>query len=211
MPSSFVQQSVRDLIAKAQALGVEVPAAVHGIANGCGGGSAGARIYAALHPEQAEDDGTGVPAELLGCCYGAAFRGVGGCVCWEPVFDIEQAEPRIPTTMADIEIGAGLCGDCAYRKGSPERAEEYAEETLLSLPERGQPFWCHQGMRRPRVYRHPSGLEVPGDPADWQPAIVDVRELPIPFLAIPFRADGRPGILCGGWAKRLERAAARPS
>lgn len=57
----------------------------------------------------------------------------------------------------------------------------------------GEPFACHQGMRRPVKWVHPSGAEVLGHPAGYAPPIVD---------GVPYKADGTPGDLCGGWFLR---------
>lgn len=130
-----------------------------------------------------------------GCCYGSAVNGPGHCTCWEPVYDLDQAEP-------DITLKPGVmprrCSDCAFLRNSPERADEYASEHLDRLVADGERFWCHDGMRRPKYWRHPSGATTEGDPADYQPPIID---------GVPYRADGRPGDLCAGWtARRLQAA-----
>lgn len=125
------------------------------------------------------------------CCYGSALDGPGGCTCWQPVFDVEQAEPR-----TDLPSGAqeSKCADCAYRPGSPERSGDphvtADAEQLRALAETGARFWCHQGMRRPTLWRHPSGATVPGLGADYRPPIVE---------GVPYKADGTPGDLCAGW------------
>ncbi|WP_422074158.1 hypothetical protein [Tranquillimonas rosea] len=38
------------------------------------------------------------------------------------------------------------CDDCAFRKGSPERADPYKWAEIMSIVERGQPFHCHKGL-----------------------------------------------------------------
>jgi hypothetical protein len=121
----------------------------------------------------------------------------GGCYCWRPVFDVEQADPIPPASPDDIGVQARMCGDCAFRKGSPERAYEFEEEALFSLADEGTPFYCHDGMRRPVRWEHPDGRSIPGDPADWQPPMV---------CGLPYRTDGRPGLLCAGWAARAARS-----
>lgn len=193
MASAFVRQAVADLVAKAEGLGVPVPDEVRQVTF-CGSSNTGARLYALAHPEQ-YDDPT-VPDELGWCCAGAAMRGLDACTCWEPVWNVEQQPPALPVTLEQLVPRSRVCGDCAFRKDSPERSTEYEEETLLGLAERGEPFWCHDGMRRPIQWQHPHGITIDGDPADWQPPIVN---------AIPFRADGRPGLLCAGWAARAAR------
>lgn len=54
-------------------------------------------------------------------------------------------------------------------------------------------------MRRPVRWEHPDGRTIDGSPDDWQPAIIN---------GLPYRADGRPGLLCAGWAARAARTTA---
>lgn len=138
------------------------------------------------------------------CCYGAAVYGPHRCTCWTPVYDVEQTDPMpdIPRVRPD-----GMCGGCAYRPGSPERQgdPEHAgdADTLEQLAATSVPFWCHDGIRRPVKLVHPSGVEIPGHAADYDPPTVG---------AVPFRANGRMAYLCAGWAARNRAltAAARP-
>ena len=129
----------------------------------------------------------------LNCCYGVSMR--GACSCWRPVYDApEQADPvdGAPTVRP-----GGMCGDCAYRPGSPEKTGDphhRGDATELEmLAEDGRPFYCHDGMRRIVKWVHPSGAEVPGHPADYAPPIVG---------AVPHRTDGTPAFLCAGWNAR---------
>ncbi|MEU4754889.1 hypothetical protein AB0F93_28345, partial [Micromonospora tulbaghiae] len=117
-----------------------------------------------------------------------------------PVFDVDQADPQLVTSPADITVRARMCGDCAYRPGSPERSEEFMAEELLALPEEGKAFYCHDGMRRPARWEHPDGRVVDGSTDDWQPPMV---------AGVPYRVAGRPGLLCAGWAAHGRRAARR--
>jgi hypothetical protein len=147
--------------------------------------------------------GSNYPVEVpdLGapCCYGAAIYGAQACTCWEPVYDLAQQQPR----TAVPQVRATPCADCAYRGGSPERRgdPEYAGSgaELDRIVEAGEPFYCHQGIRRPVRYRHPSGAEVEGHAASYDPPIV---------VGVPHRADGAPADLCAGWAARRLRALA---
>jgi hypothetical protein len=124
------------------------------------------------------------------CCAGAAEWGPGRCTCWDPVYDLEQAEPR---TDEVPETRSQMCGDCAYRPDSPERqADPYG---MIGLPN----FWCHRGMRRPKEWRHPDGRVRRADPANYQPPIVD---------GVAYRADGHPAARCGGWAAEQRELAA---
>jgi hypothetical protein len=126
------------------------------------------------------------------CCYGSAEYGPARCTCWESVYEVEQTEPR---TDLDAAVRPSMCVDCAYRPGSPERTGDpkaAGDEYLLRrLVESGDPFWCHQGIRRPTHWRHPSGATVPGSPFAYSPPIIDGR---------PYKADGTPADYCGGWA-----------
>jgi hypothetical protein len=115
-----------------------------------------------------------------------------------PVFDVEQQRPRPPAGPEELAVQRALCGDCAFRKGSPERADEWTESALFDLAASSVPFWCHQGMRRPVRWEHPDGRTVAGSTDDWQPPMV---------AGIPYQADGTPGLLCAGWAARAARAA----
>ena len=131
------------------------------------------------------------------CCIGSAVMGPQYCTCWVEVFDLEQQEPR------PGEHGRRMspCGDCAYRKDSPERRgdDRYkgSDEGFLDLiVVTGERFWCHVGMRRTVRLAHPSGAVVDVAEAaagDYRPPIVD---------GVPYRADGSPGELCAGWAAR---------
>lgn len=133
---------------------------------------------------------------LLGCCIDAAEEGPEACTCWEPEYDQEQ-QPIDRTTVPGTR--ATMCEDCAYRPDSPERTgdQRYSHtdpddyDTPLALAKRGDVFWCHQGMRKPVRWRHPSGLTVDADVDAYAPPI---RE------GVPFQADGQPGLRCAGWA-----------
>jgi hypothetical protein len=135
------------------------------------------------------------------CCMGAVSHGPSGCTCWKPVYDTDQQSPR-------TELAAGtredMCLDCAYRPGSPERTGDPDaagdDDVLRELVDSGRRFWCHQGMRRVREWRHPCGATHPGSPLDFPCPVVD---------GVPYKADGTPADVCGGWAalnrKRLAR------
>lgn len=173
------------VVARALAAGVEVPVELAAIGHGCGE-QTGARLWAEANPE----------AESAGCCFGDIQRGPAGCLCWEPVYDVPVVLPVTVIAPEQAQARSRPCGDCAYRAGSPERAEPWLAEELMNLPERGQRFWCHQGMARPVRWRHPDGRRVPGASDDWQPLII---------AGVPYRAFGQPGLLCAGWAARTGR------
>jgi hypothetical protein len=134
------------------------------------------------------------------CCVGAAMGGPESCTCWEPVYDLVQAEPGDETPAPGVR--ADPCDDCAYRPDSPERRGEphvRGDEAMLqSIVETGQPFWCHQGMRRPVAYVHPSGARV-------VPSGIEAAYAPPDHGGIPLRADGTPADICHGWFNRRLR------
>ncbi len=129
------------------------------------------------------------------CCEGSVFRGHRACTCWLPVYDGDQADPD-ETASRTVRPG-GMCGDCAYRPGSPEKAGDPEHrgdaDELEQLAETATPFHCHDGMRHVVRWVHPSGAEVPGHPADYAPPIVGT---------VPYRLDGQPALLCAGWNAR---------
>ncbi|MCF7551004.1 hypothetical protein [Pseudonocardia sp. WMMC193] len=144
----------------------------------------------------------GAPDTGGNCCEGAFDDGPEACTCWTPVYDLEQSPPD--TRAAEL-LAAGIepntrprmCEDCAYRPTSPERtgAEDVAgdAEFLERIARRGERFFCHQGIRRPVKLVHPSGAEIPGHTAAYDPPIA---------AGVPWRADGTPAELCAGWAAR---------
>lgn len=132
------------------------------------------------------------------CCVQAAEDGPLACICWKPVYDEDQAEPD---TAALAGANEKMCADCAYRPRSPERTGDptFKGDTaeLDRIVKAGEPFWCHQGLRRPVKWVHPSGAEIPGHPAAYRPPIRG---------HIPYKADGSPADLCGGWMLRRMKA-----
>lgn len=137
---------------------------------------------------------------LRECCMGAFEGGPADCTCWEPVFEVDQAELQ-RGLVAGTRTTA--CSDCAYRPDSPERAgdERYmgsAPGELERLAAGAGTFWCHDGMRKPKEWRHSRlGIVVPATGDFYDPPMVDVDG-----EAIPFKADGTPGDRCAGWAAR---------
>lgn len=127
------------------------------------------------------------------CCMGWAVYGPHRCTCWVPVYDLEQQDPQ----GGHMGLRAEMCHDCAFRPNSPERRGEAgyqgSAEDLNDMVTGGSPFACHQGIRRPVKWVHPSGAEIPGHPADYSPPIVN---------GTPYKADGTPADLCAGWAAR---------
>lgn len=187
-PGSLSRRVVERVISKAREAGIDVPTEILNLQARLEHGTGGPwQAYQALHPDFTE-------GEHPACCYGVVIYGPSRCTCWDPVFDVDQADPQPPASDAEIDTRERRCGDCAFLRNSPERSDPLTEEELLELPLRGERFWCHDGMRRPVAYRHPDLGDVPALPDDWQPPTVN---------GVPFRADGRPGLLCAGWAARV--------
>jgi hypothetical protein len=190
MTDAFTQTAIKRLVAKAAAAGVPIPPAVDELLARIdhGEGSHASREWARLHPD-----------EDLFCCDAVVYRDAASCTCWVPVFDVEQAPPEPLVSIGDLAVRAGgMCGDCAYRPGSPEREQEFMADTLMEFPAEGTPFFCHDGIRRPVAWVHPDGHTLPGHPDDYQPAVGEG--------GYPYRADGRPALLCAGWAAIAARS-----
>jgi hypothetical protein len=130
------------------------------------------------------------------CCIGSAAMGAQYCTCWEPVYDLAQQQAKPGATAARKT----MCGDCAYRPGSPERNgdERYNGDAgfLAAIAQTGDIFWCHQGMRRVVKLRHPSGAEVVISTDHYDPPKDG---------GVPFKADGTPGDICAGWSAHRAR------
>lgn len=131
------------------------------------------------------------------CCHGLIEDGQLGCTCWTKLYDTEQAPPDFTDTPVPMPRG---CGDCAYRPDSPERqgaTHVAGDATFLErIVESGETFWCHDGMRQAIALVHPTGATIYLPPnVSYAPTIVD---------GIPYRADGRAGAICAGWATRRE-------
>lgn len=128
------------------------------------------------------------------CCEGSAVRGPQYCTCWATEFDLGQAPPE---PEFDPGTRDAMCGDCAFKPGSPERQgdERYNgdAEFLDRIVVTGERFFCHVGIRRAVRLVHPAGAVVEVPPGDYRPPIID---------GIPYKADGTPGDLCAGWAAR---------
>lgn len=121
------------------------------------------------------------------CCMGVAVYGPERCTCWEPVFDVEQAEAD---TSIEVVTCEKCCDDCAFRNGSPERTEEMGEDELMDIVASGT-FFCHKGMRRVVGWRHPDGRYREAARDDYKPLIVG---------GVAYQIDGKPAKRCAGWA-----------
>lgn len=131
------------------------------------------------------------------CCERAAHGSAERCSCWVPVYDRRQAPPR----PGPLDVQPDRCADCACRPDSLE-AQTYRDgvdrglasslDGVMDLARRGVPFFCHEGMRRIRGWRHPiSGRWLPLKREDDYAA---------PMVGgVAYRADGRPALVCAGW------------
>lgn len=180
---------VQRLVDQAAELGVAVPAEIRALLADAHVRVSGAVLWVRAHPN---DEGTG-------CCWGDIARGPEHCACWVPEWNADQAEPILPPDPADFGPRPAMCGDCAFKPGSAERRDQWMADALYDLAASAKPFYCHDGMRRPVRWRHPDGRVIDGSPDDWQPPNVN---------GVPFRLDGRPGLLCAGWAVAMRRAKA---
>lgn len=191
--SGLEQRAVDRVVTEARAAGVPIPTEILSLQARLEHGTGEPwRRWLELHPGADPDH-----PSVIGCCMGAAVYGPSRCTCWEPVYDVDQADPRPPTCDDELQTRTTRCSDCAYLRSSKERADPLTAEELLELPLRGERFWCHDGMRRPVAYRHPALGDVPASGDDWQPPTV---------AGVPFRTDGSPGLLCAGWAARRKAA-----
>lgn len=192
MPNELERRSLQRLVEQANELGVgdQVPAVIHEFLAGNGPSCGGALGWVRLHPAD---------QEVRGCCWGEVVKGPEHCICWVPEYDVEQAAPVLPAEPGEIQVRpGGMCtpdeggrdGGCAYRPGSPEMQGVEAE-LLRELPLDGDVFFCHEGMRRPARWRHPDGRVIDGSPSDYHALFV---------RGLPFRANGRVGYICAGWA-----------
>lgn len=119
------------------------------------------------------------------CCYAAAVYG-DRCDCWRPVI---APHPTQHIEHGPMPVQPTRCGDCAYRRDSPER-QELDGDPMPYTP--GRVFLCHTGMPKVTHWVHPSGFVIETDSDDYKPIMLDVRA---------WQADGRPAIVCAGWAQ----------
>lgn len=151
-------------------------------------------------------EGIEIPASMEPwCCGGAAeVEDMHYCDCWVPV--IEPATGQTPPDGTPASVARpSMCSDCAFRPGSPERANDESVTADTDDLERcvttGVPFYCHDGMVRVLGWDHPSGVHVE--------APVDAYTPPI-RMGTPYRADGAPALLCAGWQARRARLRREP-
>lgn len=145
-------------------------------------------------------------AELSSCCIGVLEEGPLACSCWDPVYNLEQ-QPDDGVSAPGQRTE--MCADCAYRPDSPERQgdERHAcsdDGELDDIARGDNPFWCHQGLRKPVAFKHCTlGIIVPVDTDAYDPLFrVEGRQ------RIPIKADGTAGDRCAGWMARRQQLAA---
>jgi hypothetical protein len=143
-------------------------------------------------PDDWSDTDGGVP-----CCMPSAMGGPSDCTCWQPIFDVDQAE--LVPSPGPRRARSEQCHDCAYLAGSRELTDpddRYTRRQLLDLPHGDRPFWCHQGIRRVIAWEHPDGRVISAAEDDYRPPIRSGR---------PFQADGSSALVCAGWQQRHDR------
>ena len=144
---------------------------------------------ASFAPVEFPDATNGVP-----CCYGYAFDGPTGCTCWKAIYDLAQQ----PMQQGPMQQRSRMCGDCAFRAGSPERSgdQRYAhsgeQELALMVDDARAVFACHTGVRRVVAYEHPTGARVEIE--------IDAYHAP-QARGHAVKADGSPAELCAGLAR----------
>lgn len=131
------------------------------------------------------------------CCISSAEDGPTGCSCWEPVYDLDQ---QPPIDGLEPSTRDSMCADCAFRPDSPERSGDdryqHSDDDVLDLDH----FWCHQGIRKPIAFRHPSGIVVETDVDAYKPPQRDHVDANGKIYRVPYKADGSPADRCAGHA-----------
>lgn len=123
------------------------------------------------------------------CCYGAAFTDGEKCTCWTA-----ELEPTPSTDVQEgpMPVNTARCGDCAYRRDSPERQMRGGDQMPFMAD---GIFLCHIGMPRAVAFTHSCGERRETPPGtrydDYRPIERDGRA---------WQADGRPAVVCAGWA-----------
>lgn len=149
------------------------------------------RVMAYQHVDRTVDHLRAPEESLNMCCYGAAVYDGERCTCWEP--EIEP-EPTQEVQEGPMAVNTRRCGDCAYRPDSPER-QAMGGDFMPYVPD--GVFTCHVGMPKAVRFRHPPTgvvVEVPEGTAndDYRPVTRGDRA---------WQADGRPAVVCAGWAR----------
>lgn len=93
--------------------------------------------------------------------YADALRRCANCkTLWEP-FEIEQLlDPKLEPLGAFKDP----CGNCAFRKGSPEQRDPALFEEIRPKDWHGARFYCHKGVPVEPAMEH--GFDYPGGGKD---------------------------------------------
>lgn len=98
---------------------------------------------------------------------------------------LKQSGRRAHEAEVSVFPAKQCCHDCAFRQGSPERADPKRWAEIEALARGFQPFYCHIAH---------DGTEMPtGDDGEYQPKIVDGRPKGFP--------------MCAGWATMFDKEA----
>ena len=141
----------------------------------------------------------GPPDPGFPCCM-AAIIDPTDCTCWRPMI---VPHPTQAVQAGPAPVRRSRCGDCAYRRDSRERREMEGDPPHF-YPD--HTFYCHAGLPRVWAWVHPSGA-VRLTPR--HPDTDDYR--PILRNGTVWQADGRPGIVCAGWAADKRAYEERPN
>lgn len=156
--------------------------------------------------------GSGLPCPDPGVpCWEACKVDGTDCAVWEPIYWPEPTREPARLQAGPEPKRPLACGDCAYRPGSPERQANGGAlpETFDPL----RPFHCHDGMPALVGWTHTavgdvcllaSSLPTMQDgfligSYDYRPHHVGGRG---------YQADGRPLVVCAGWAAHAARVMA---
>lgn len=127
------------------------------------------------------------------CCM-TSMNNPDDCSCWRPVL---VPHPSLAVQAGPSPERKERCEDCAYRRDSPERAAREGDPLPYSP---GHTFYCHDEMPRIWAWVHPSGVvaltPTGHGEGDYRPTLRDGRA---------WRADGRPALVCAGWAAENRR------
>jgi hypothetical protein len=128
------------------------------------------------------------PEQTEPCCATAAMTDMESCTCW---VDVVWPEPEPDVEHGPSPLRDRLCGDCAFRKDSPER-QAIGGDQLPYGPQ--QVFTCHAGMPKVTARVHaPTGVTVRPELDDYQPVSRGRQS---------WQADGQPAEICAGWARQ---------
>ncbi|MFE7747072.1 hypothetical protein [Nocardia sp. NPDC057455] len=119
------------------------------------------------------------------CCL-ASVLDPTDCTCWRRVV---APHPTTQVQAGPSPVRGRRCGDCAYRPDSPERQANDGDRPRF-VPE--HVFYCHDGLPKTVAWVHPSGaVRMADEDDDYAPIIWSGRV---------WQADGRPALVCAGWA-----------